>query len=1156
MKFSLPTKTPDGQRNAIMEDAKLLTVSAGAGSGKTWVLSKRYARLLLEDNELLPKNILTLTFTEAAAGEMKDRIEALVRQELENLDDVNRKQEIFDGLSDLWISTIHSFAARIIRESGLSLDIDPKASVISVHQTREFWDSITNALEFSNLRDLAQAYGDKTLRDAAKFLDDDKYLSACVNKWRAETLSTLAQDTIELHASAGKTWKDMLAWSEKDTLIESARPLVKDILKDEWQYVWNIWKDIYLSPDTKSEGPGANLKALLDWQKYHLSYYDEENLRYFYEAIVIDAAKNIKGTPGEPFKSLKNIFKMTFGDWRKSRPELFKVVTQSFGREFSEQELRMRKTLLKFCAVCWGMWDRMRTSRGLLTFADMILHAKSAISNGAINKDFKHILIDEFQDTDFLQFNMIQTLSNTKNSNANLFAVGDAKQSIYGFRHADPSLFADTIDKSDKNVNLNVSFRTREALLVRLNDIFSSLWVNGLGKSPSMRKLGYERLQSIYLGPDRDDGTMPPFKIILARHNSRTVKDAQKILAENLAQKIYLWVKEGRTIWDKKEKFIRSVKYSDFAVLSRSRTIYPILEEAFKRFGIKTIQDRSNDFFSRGEVNDAVCMLRAIADVNDNFALTGWLLSPFSGVDEEEALEALTLINKSYTTLQLLQDKFPEAYSKLEYLALVGENEGAAGLLALFDKDRKWLSYYKDVDRLRVLRNLREAISMARGFQRSGTASLTACAEYLTRSIRNGVSVEEPEWNDENENAVKLGVVHSAKGLEYPVTVIFDYRTKANNDYGLLAPSKELGVVFSKLPDEVPLPEASKLYCSDWNKLLLRQMDLEEETRLFYVAATRAQDSLIFCGLVSEDDIPHKNTWTKFLLDNSKTFAPEYVCKLDDNEFPEIETNEGENLKTPLNIVHAKNSLRQISATSFALFEWCPYAWRRKYRQGLELSWENEKFYNGDEDFSGGTDVGSLTHWILSRWPRKNDYEAELQHLLYDREILGRLPGLLRRPWRERTNKENIYKWLMNFAASERGKSLMQNKNVRREYKFMVRLNQDTSLAGSIDAWHDHNVIDYKITSVDNAPQKLYEAQLEFYAYVVHELTRAESVNTCAAFLREGKFVDNVCNNFDKIKARITNAAEICVSGPHHPNVNNCVSCPFKKGCVKNAERI
>ena len=389
------------------------------------------------------------------------------------------------------------------------------------------------------------------------------------------------------------------------------------------------------------------------------------------------------------------------------------------------------------------------------------------------------------------------------------------------------------------------------------------------------------------------------------------------------------------------------------------------------------------------------------------------------------------------------------------------------------------------------------------------------------------------------------------------MTVVFDSRTHNNNSYGLLTPSKELGVVFSSLPDEIPLPTSSKLYAGDWNKLLLRQKDLEEETRLFYVAATRAQDSLIFCGLVNaRDDSPHKDTWTEFLLDNCKTFAPEYVEQLDESEFPKVEIEDEEVVFTPLNIVHTKNSLRQISATSFALFEWCPFAWRRKYKQGLELSWESEKLHNVDEDSSGGADTGSLTHWILSRWPKTEDYESELRHLLYDREILGRLPGLLRRPWRNNMNRANIFKWLTDFAASERGKKLLYDKTLKREYSFMVRLNQNTNLAGSIDAWHDNSVVDYKITSIDNAPQKLYDAQLEFYAYVVHELTGAENVKTSTEFLREGKFVENVCSNFDNIKARIANAAEICASGPYEPNVNNCISCPFRKGCVKNAERL
>ncbi|MBR0095212.1 MAG: UvrD-helicase domain-containing protein, partial [Synergistaceae bacterium] len=224
MNFSLPPNTPQGQREAITTDESLITVGAGAGTGKTWVLSKRYARLLIEKKKLLPSNILTLTFTEAAAAEMKSRIVEEIERDLENFDDTDRRREILDGLSDIWISTIHSFAGRLIRESGLSLDIDPMASVISPQQEQEFWEGITNAAEFANLRELARTYGDKILREVAAELDADEFMAAAVNKWGGEALSDFAKEVADLQASSGHSWEEMLAWSEDNELIANTRP--------------------------------------------------------------------------------------------------------------------------------------------------------------------------------------------------------------------------------------------------------------------------------------------------------------------------------------------------------------------------------------------------------------------------------------------------------------------------------------------------------------------------------------------------------------------------------------------------------------------------------------------------------------------------------------------------------------------------------------------------------------------------------------------------------------------------------------------------------------------------------------------------------------------------------------------------------------------
>ena len=1096
-------------------------------------------RLLIEHDDLLPSEILTLTYTEAAAGEMKTRITARVEEALKDFADPVRKREVLDGLADLWISTIHSFAARLIRESGLSLDIDPGASVITTQQENDFWDTLARAAEFAKLGELARTYGDRDLRRLADSLDGDKDFSAGVAKWGAFRLSRFACETAELHASSGYSWQKMLEWLDSDELLDSAKPLVTAIISDEWEDVCKFWRAYYPLKDAKKGSKGDNLNALLGRMMSNAV-----TARDFYTAIMtsdeVSGARNVSPAIG-----------CGLGDWRKTRSQKIKDVTVNLDAPLTPEEMRIRKILLKFCALSWGMWDTMKRRRGLLSFSDMINHARTAIDSNAITRKFRYILVDEFQDTDPLQFSMIQSL--VKDDTC-LFAVGDPKQSIYRFRHADPSLFAKTIDESDRSIELDTSFRTKADLLEIINALFSEIWRNGLGKNSPMNKLLYHPVKPITSGTERDSGTMPKFTVILSPHDRSSLEQARKNLAEELARNIYDWVKSGRTIWDKKAKAIRPVKYSDFAVLTPARSIYPVLEEALERFGIKSIQDKSTDYFARGEVSDVVCLLRAAADMNDDFAVSGWLMSPFSGVSEDEALKVLLLVNENTRPITLIREHFPEAYSQLEYYSLVGEHEGPAGLIELFDRNRQWLSCYKPGDRMRVLRNIRLAVQVAREFQRSGTSSLTACAEWLTRTVRNEVAYEEPAWHDDRENAVRLGTVHSAKGLEYPVTVVFDQRTRKKSNSEALRPSRELGLVFTSIPDEITKGQEITPKLSAWENLLADEGEEEEQTRLFYVAATRAQDSLIFCGLTDEKTgEAHNHTWTKLLSDKYNDFSPITAHEIPAHVFPELNDEESEASLRPVSIVHVKNSLRQISASSFAMYEWCPFAWRRSYKQGRTLTWEDPAEKADDFDgYTGGAELGSLAHWILARWPESGDYESKLDYYLHDKAVLSQLPGHLRAAWRKNDKDKDspLREWLLRFAGSDTGKMLMSRTDIQREKAFRIPLTESTSLAGAIDAVFGSSIIDYKITSIDRTPPGLYESQLDFYALVIHELTGAETVNTTIAFLKEGKIEERVITDFEGIRERVITAAEECACGIYPPKHEHCGLCPFKKGCV------
>ena len=196
--------------------------------------------------------------------------------------------------------------------------------------------------------------------------------------------------------------------------------------------------------------------------------------------------------------------------------------------------------------------------------------------------------------------------------------------------------------------------------------------------------------------------------------------------------------------------------------------------------------------------------------------------------------------------------------------------------------------------------------------------------------------------------------------------------------------------------------------------------------------------------------------------------------------------------------------------------------------------------------------MGSLAHWVLSQWPKSDDYLSELDVILNDRKVYERLPVRLRGAWRDEKGRRSLHECLKRFTETELFMKL-RSENVRREFRFRLKLNDSTALAGAIDAFYGNNIIDYKISRFDSVPPGLYESQLDFYALAMHDMFGYESVNTSIVFLKEGRIVERVCGDFDSIRERITIAAEICASGPYNARHENCSKCPFKKGCMKYA---
>ncbi|MDR2175982.1 MAG: UvrD-helicase domain-containing protein [Synergistaceae bacterium] len=1250
----LPEGTPAGQARAVTCEEELVTVGAGAGTGKTWVLSARFAYLLLAGKDCLPQNLLTLTFTEAASREMQERIrkrtlDLLGRDRTEDKEDTEDKkdkedkedkedyrQAVRDGFDEMWISTIHSFASRMIRESGLSLDIDPQSKIIEPPQEDAFWSSLVRALETLELASFALAQGKRDLREAALALERDEVLAAALEKWGASALCDLARAVIELHSSLGHDGGTLSGWADEadprsgrpggDSRARAAAEAVAELLRPLWSEAWEVWEEVFsdfsgeiaeesaktIEKPTGRASPAAVLAGIAGRREALFEASPPLSLEEMQRLFFCDLCANLVGGTSKLLKNIAACLGQTVSAWRDGRKKWLPLSETSLRALLPEPEQRLRASLLRFCAFAWRVWDEMKLRRDLLSFSDLIRFAALSIREDPRRKGFRHVLIDEFQDTDPLQDAMIRALR--EKEGAKLFLVGDPKQAIYRFRHADLTLFADYVLQSrasGSDVSLSVSFRTRAALLKRVNAIFANLWKDGLGSGERMRSLKFEPLSAPEPGdPDRELSSIRPLTVLLAVKKGRELRPAHARLAAHLARLFKRCVEDQKTVWDKQERRLRPVRWRDFAVLTPTRGVYEVLEAAFEREGVPAAFAKSMGYFTRGEVTDVINTLKAAAFPEDEAALAGWLASPFSGVPQGEVQSFLQTLAAERKRLRetsffsLLRDSLPDAADRLARLRRAGRLKGPSAVLSRLLEDRRWLSAFDGAQRLRVLGNVSRATAAARQYEGGVAVSLAGCAQWLDTALRSGKPAEEPEWLDENADAVRVTTVHASKGLEYPVVAVMQMeRGVINRPSSALAPSKSMGVALSDFPDSMmseseakPLSESeAKPLSLKWERALEEQGELEESARLFYVAATRAQDALIFCGVVSargaapgpsmgmmeagEGALPlvgDEGDEVIVLSESDEDAAPEGPPPPPPPVSPPLP------LSLPPTIGRADSpaftipitgpGATPLGATSFALFEWCPFAWRRRHRQGLDLRWEVPDALD-EEEGAGGPEVGTLAHWILARWDMREETLGEW--LDEDGPRAARLlPAALRGVWKDAKNRDALRGWLAAFSLSEEGRVLagaLKNGVLCREGAFCVTLG-GVRLVGATDVlWRDGglwHVRDYKITLSDSAPAELYRAQLAFYALTTKLLAergdparaehseRFEGVDVGLIFLREGGLLGDTRrfraeDDWPAMQEQVLSAARAAAQGPWLPRRDRCRRCPWRARCPK-----
>ncbi|HEX3805062.1 MAG TPA: UvrD-helicase domain-containing protein [Solirubrobacteraceae bacterium] len=768
--------TPE-QTLAIERRKGELLLDAGAGSGKTSVLVERFVRAVEEDG-IGVNQMLTITFTEKAAAELRERIRTRLRAIGD--DDAARATE------GAWISTIHAFCSRLLRTHALEAGLDPEFVVLDEQDAaqlrRAAFDAALSAVARSDAgAELIAAYGTGPLRSTIA----STYAELRANGALEPGLPPAPQPPPELDVRAAATLVQELAAATQREL---------GAIRDPGRRVIDALALLEGVPDLLASGrpwPGE------------------------LERIKLGAGAALLKT------QVCNDYRAALEELGEMSAQIFAIATRD-ALDTLLREYDSRYTELK------------RRSSGL-DFSDLELLARELLRTREIGNRYRdrfaRVMVDEMQDTNSVQLELIDLIAGL-----DLFMVGDAQQSIYGFRYADVELFEERgarLARIGGRASLQTNFRSRPEILTALNGAFA----NALGDS----------FRPLLPGRHDEPVSEPVVELILVDKDGVSTEPDPFI--EQLAAP---WrVAEARTLAARVRELIDAgeARAGDVVVLLRATTDMHVYEQALEQAGVPTYVIGGRGYWEHPQVIELVAYLRALVNPLDTEALYTVFLSPLCGL----SLDGLVLGDASATDELSDQDRarleaFDEWFSR--------ERRAATWLGAeqLLDRALAHSGYELHVaglpDARRRLANVRKLMRLARGWAAQHGSDLRGFVDLLQTRAGAGDGAKESEAPVESEalDAVRLMTIHRSKGLEFPVVCVADLGRRVMPRAGALVKvgrdGESLGLRLRRAG------HGERINVLDYDRLKAeeRELELEEERRLFYVAMTRARERLIVSG--------------------------------------------------------------------------------------------------------------------------------------------------------------------------------------------------------------------------------------------------------------------------------------------------------------------
>ena len=871
-------KWTNEQLQAINEKGENILVAAAAGSGKTTVLVERIINKIINENVDIDK-ILIVTFTNAAASEMRAKILDAIYKKIEENPNNTHLQRQITLLAKSNISTIHAFCLEVIKNNFYEIDVSPNFKIADTTELEIMRQEVLEDLfeekyenydkDFLELINTYTTYkSDDTLKEL--ILKIYKYIQSFPfpQKWLEESTNKfLLEENISFEKTAwGEVLFELAKEEINDAIIILKEQLEKikyeedfnkflitiseDIRKLEIIYNSSTWDELYINltnfkfdtwpRDKKAE---ETLREEIKQERDKI----KKSINNIIEKIIICNSE-------EAIQEMKEVFPIA---------EKMKNIIIEFSEKFAIA--KKEKNIIDF--------------NDIEHFALKILikeeNGKNVISNVAkkYREKFVEIAIDEYQDSNLIQEYILTTISRGNN----IFMVGDIKQSIYKFRQARPELFLEKYEnyklKDDlkENDNLKIqlfkNFRSRKEVLDFTNLVFENIMQKELGD------IEYNETEFLNLGANYPENkeAIAELNIIDLKKQEDNEDESTEEKIENIvleakfvAKKIKQLFKDNYMVCDKNGSF-RKLKYKDIVILLRATAnSAQIFEKEISNLGIPVFSDSSCEYLESIEIQTIMSLLKIIDNPINDIPLVTVLRSMIGSFTDNELIK-IRINDKTKSFYEsaliyienkddILKYKLKEFLEKLEKWRKEKENIPLDEFIWKLYIDTGFYNYVSLMPN-GILRqaNLKLLFEKAKQYETTSFKGLFNFISFIDRLKLSSTDMSSAKLIGENEDVVRIMSIHKSKGLEFPVVFLsctgkkFNVMDLNNSDI-LLHQELGLGLKYIDYNRQIEYNTLAKEAIKNVSKIEM----LSEEMRILYVALTRSKEKLIITGIANE----------------------------------------------------------------------------------------------------------------------------------------------------------------------------------------------------------------------------------------------------------------------------------------------------------------